>query len=172
MSLMRDRHARPDQAGGEGRAEPHTICATSGGGEEEESRRSRLGRRSAGPHTRSRPSLHQRGKIQSASLTRRSRLSAAPHLFIHEVSSTSSFPPPRRHCKGNECGCTAVLRRDKVSVLVIFRGLMASSLSAAAAPLRCLAGPGASCWNTNDRQTDSFSPPCPPASGLCVCVCV
>lgn len=55
---------------------------------------------------------------------------------------------------------------------------MASSLSAAAALLRCLAGPGASCWNTNDRQTDSSSSPCPqpqhsPAHRRCVrpCAC-
>lgn len=60
---------------------------------------------------------------------------------------------------------------------------MASSLSAAAAPLRCLAGPGDSCWNTNDRQTDSFSPTHRTARAcvrvcvtgkrhVCVCVCV
>ena len=77
------------------------------------------------------------------------------------------------HSKWNESGCIAVLRWDKVSVLVIFRGLMASSLSAAAAPLRCLAGPGASCWNTNDGRTDSSSSPCPqlqPSPQECVCV--
>ena len=98
---------------------------------------------------------------------------------IHKVSSPGSSSPSFflwRHCKWNESGCIAVLRWDKVSVLVIFRGLMASSLSAAAAPLRCLAGPGASCWNTNDRQTDSSSSPCPQPQPspreLCVCVCV
>lgn len=106
-----------------------------------------------------------KGEIQITRLKRESWLSVC--LSIHKVSSPRSlhllFPSffLWRHCKWNESGCIAVLRWDKVSVLVIFRGLMASSLSAAAAPLRCLAGPGASCWNTNDRQTDSSSSPCP-----------